>query len=442
MLVALLAWGSLGPRQAWAFVVATAGEPGCVADVDEGCDALRWPSEDPVPFRLHYRGGTVPDVAWEAAVRQALGAWAGVEGASLRFEEGEVFVGDPCPDGPLLDGEGDYEEHCPGRTEEVDFESVFSFMTESWPFGPEVIAQTTVSWDRGGVLVDADIAFNAVHYQFTSGDEEVATDLLSILTHESGHMLGLSHSAEPEATMFAVYEQGQTHLRSLDADDERGIAWLYPCEDAPCDGSVGWEGGCELAGPLIPGAAILFLLPLIRRSGRRARVPLIGLCFAAATVLAPPVAQSTLVRPLGIEELVAAADLVVRARVSAVEPYRRGIVRHTVDLEVTESWKGLAPEHIRLDQPGGRLGAAGTLAFGTPKLAPGEDVVLLLSWPEAGEPRVLGLALGAFHVKAGGTLSRDLDGIHTVSGRVPTAPASIEGLRAYVGGGESPRPTP
>jgi hypothetical protein len=61
--------------------------------------------------------------------------------------------------------------------------------------------------------------------------------LLSILTHEAGHFLGLAHSPLPNATMYAFYEQGTNDWRTLSDDDIAGICSIYPPDRAalPCD---------------------------------------------------------------------------------------------------------------------------------------------------------------------------------------------------------------
>ena len=68
----------------------------------------------------------------------------------------------------------------------------------------------------------------------------VGTDLRNTVTHESGHMLGLGHSADVNATMFASASTGETSKRTLADDDIAGICAIYPtgmkaqtCGDAP-----------------------------------------------------------------------------------------------------------------------------------------------------------------------------------------------------------------
>ncbi|GAV58089.1 Peptidase_M10 domain-containing protein/PG_binding_1 domain-containing protein, partial [Cephalotus follicularis] len=52
-------------------------------------------------------------------------------------------------------------------------------------------------------------------------------DLESVAVHEIGHLLGLGHSTDPNAVMYAEIEAG-TIKRDLDQDDIDGIHSLYP----------------------------------------------------------------------------------------------------------------------------------------------------------------------------------------------------------------------
>jgi hypothetical protein len=59
--------------------------------------------------------------------------------------------------------------------------------------------------------------------------------LPSILTHEAGHFLGLAHSSDSSAVMFASYHVNSTNLQP---DDVNGICSIYPS-----DGSRSTMGG-------------------------------------------------------------------------------------------------------------------------------------------------------------------------------------------------------
>ena len=386
------------------------------------CPVLHWETDgDPIPFRLHHDGSDEHSM-WsiETRVRSAFGTWAAVEGADIDFLEGGIFM-----------GAADYQE-----TDAIDRQSVLFFMEEGWaPRSPEVIALTSISFGEGGVIIEADIGFNADDWTFTVGDSGVRVDFLSIAVHEIGHFLGLDHSEEDGATMNARYTEGDTSLRDLTDDDRAGISAMYPCEDVPCVGDVG--PGCSMGAVSPRQALAVLLLVLLGASARdrRRRARLSGAAVLGLMLLVPNPSTGSVVESLDVDALAARADLVVRARVADVEPYLAGKVRSRISLDVLEALRGLAPETIVIDQPGGRLPTLGTYVFGMPRFEVDREVVVFLSWPEGGAPRVLGLAQGKMTVEADGSLTRDLSGLALASmGRTRPAtsaslPGGVEGLR-------------
>jgi hypothetical protein len=109
--------------------------------------------------------------------------------------------------------------------------NVVIFRDTKWPHpsGPHNIALTTVTYDtKTGEIFDADMEINVAQYQITLEDATADYDLQSVFTHEAGHFLGLAHSPDTSATMFAVYTPGSTAFRSLAADDVSGICAVYP----------------------------------------------------------------------------------------------------------------------------------------------------------------------------------------------------------------------
>jgi hypothetical protein len=116
--------------------------------------------------------------------------------------------------------------------------NVVVFRDEVWPQGKDssTIALTTVTFSKiTGEIVDADIEVNSAgDFTFTLSDSDVQTDLLSIMTHEAGHFLGMAHSYDIEATMWASYGGG-IEQRTLESDDVSGICAAYPPLETPID---------------------------------------------------------------------------------------------------------------------------------------------------------------------------------------------------------------
>lgn len=110
--------------------------------------------------------------------------------------------------------------------------NIYMFQDDDWTASGQgnALALTTVWYDwKTGEIYDADVEVNGTGGDITNGKPEDGADLLSIITHESGHFLGLAHSPfNPAATMYTVYTPGRGNLRELDQDDIDGICAIYP----------------------------------------------------------------------------------------------------------------------------------------------------------------------------------------------------------------------
>jgi len=115
--------------------------------------------------------------------------------------------------------------------------NLVTFQDDEFPFPPYVLAVTAKTLEIGpygydATIVDADILFNPAYsnttaYSFGTDTKHGYYDIESIVTHESGHTVGLVHSGVPTATMFFVLQPG-TGARTLAHDDRAWISYLYP----------------------------------------------------------------------------------------------------------------------------------------------------------------------------------------------------------------------
>jgi hypothetical protein len=129
------------------------------------------------------------------------------------------------------------------------------FHDDAWPpeLVPGVVAQTVVHADASGKYRDADIHLNGAQYRFSLDGAPGTLDLRSVLVHELGHALGLGHSTDARATMFAT--GSGKRWRSLEKDDRDGVCALYPgtgaagCDGDPCPSPfVCVAGSCQRPG--------------------------------------------------------------------------------------------------------------------------------------------------------------------------------------------------
>jgi Matrixin len=129
---------------------------------------------------------------------------------------------------------------------------VIIFDDNTWPHNDSnnTLALTTVTFDAtSGEIYDADMEINTAQQTLTVHDPIPADgyDLASIVTHETGHFLGMAHSGDTRATMFAHYRNGATSMRDLTQDDVDGICSIYPPDGNRVvgDGGTVPEDSCD-----------------------------------------------------------------------------------------------------------------------------------------------------------------------------------------------------
>lgn len=163
-------------------------------------------------------------------------------------------------------------------------------------------------------------------------------------------------------------------------------------------------------------------------------------------VLSGSAARASVAERLSLPELTARAEVVVFAQVLATETrwsddhhhlYRR------VHLQVSERWKGAAPDEVILLLRGGERDGLAERVLGVPELADGEQGVFFLR-QQGDVHRLVGLGQGAFLLRDDGTFAprtEDLslagpgaDGRLTIGehgeGAIPPTP--LEALRREV----------
>jgi MYXO-CTERM domain-containing protein len=232
------------------------------------------------------------------AVDEQGSAQQGIDAATARsliagaFEKWtSVDCGGQHPSLSMLDL-GNVSCNATGYDSEGGNINLWTFRDGAWPHGrnSSMLALTTVTFDADtGEILDADVEINSSEPALTVGDSEVAADLDSVVTHESGHFLGLSHSCETGATMLASYPVGSTAMRSLEPDDAAGLCSAFPpglhkqCDPKPKGGLSACTSGkpfdpagspaCSVhpgsgGSPALPALFALVVFGLLRRHDR------------------------------------------------------------------------------------------------------------------------------------------------------------------------------
>jgi hypothetical protein len=285
-LVALLGFA----RQASAFCRTTsvpvaigydpAAEGACWTSGDAGSFVdLAWPARSRIPYSLVSSASvqvTLADAT--AAAHLAFGAWGGPTGpdAGPMCSGGQpnVQTYDNGPVAPSVAATDCGLNPCADTVHDPLHLIVFRDTSWSGTDAVNTLALTVVTYGvHSGAIYDADTEINTYQHMVTTeeppppaGYPTNTYDLQSILTHEAGHFLGLAHSTDTSAVMYAYYHPGSVNLT---ADDVAGVCSIYP--PLPPTG-----GSCAFvpARPSGPAPVVGFLIAIL--GWRRARRALSG----------------------------------------------------------------------------------------------------------------------------------------------------------------------
>jgi hypothetical protein len=179
-------------------------------------NGMVWPdARMPVPYLIQNAGSadlSLPDVI--AGFDAAFASWQAVATSRLTFvNAGMTDLG-----------------------QAVDGQNVMLFVESNWIFGPEAAAATSITIIDG--QQEADIAVNGVNFTWAIGPpgpsiSSNVLDLQAVMTHEIGHLSGLSHTDRAFDTMYFSWSPwaGQ---RTLSIDDKLGLSELYPVAGDEC----------------------------------------------------------------------------------------------------------------------------------------------------------------------------------------------------------------
>lgn len=239
---------------------------------------LWWPENSVIAVEQSVTGNAeTPGDTEFTAVTAALATWtAPLEACgSIRFDER------PRTTGRVVAEDG----HNLVLFREVDCDDLLPACSSAgcgnardcWEHANGALALTSTFYDYGtGRITDADIELNTGGFLFTTVDSPpcvapnwavtcVASDVQNTMTHEVGHLLGLTHSPDLASTMALRALPGELSKRVLDPDSQKFICNVYPagkaargCREA-YDGELGRAASCAtMQGPALALLALLF----------------------------------------------------------------------------------------------------------------------------------------------------------------------------------------
>jgi uncharacterized protein (TIGR03437 family) len=214
---------------------------------------IRWSTQAPISYLVNPNGvpGFTTDLQKAlvaGAVDDAFRAWTVTPGTAIRFSDS----GTSQLTGTVLDGVNVISFQDPAGTHPLP-PGVLAVTTTSYAPAPGLYALPNgrqITAQFAGQIFDADILFNS-SIAF-SPNSVTAADIVSILEHEVGHMLGLDHTGVLSSVMNPFGESGDaSSSRNLQTDDVITAASIYPAATFAADsgsitGTVTTSGGAAV----------------------------------------------------------------------------------------------------------------------------------------------------------------------------------------------------
>lgn len=202
-----------------------------------GC-GLRWYADATlttppvIPVQLDNRGlDGISTAQWQAALVTALDQW---QSSTCTTASGTSKVGFSLQFAgaatPTVLGAGCSNATVPCTAKVNNGNFVRAVKTgEEWKQSTTIFALTTLTFDTcTGEIIDGDIELDDSHHDFcTDNCAPGQQSLCNTLSHETGHLLGLDHSAFAEATMDNSGPSGQTKKCTLHGDDRQAVCTTY-----------------------------------------------------------------------------------------------------------------------------------------------------------------------------------------------------------------------
>ena len=179
---------------------------------------VRWMEADAgqaVRYFLNQNGSPVSG-GGVAELGRAMAAWSEQSGAAIRLE----IAGQTNSCGIVFDNQNTISfGDCLSQLDPpIGCAGIVALTSVSWIRETKVVAGTT--FNR---LLESDTVFNDGMNCFLAN----SANLAEVACHELGHSIGLGHSADPGALMWASAHGGGRDA-SLGADDRAGILAIYP----------------------------------------------------------------------------------------------------------------------------------------------------------------------------------------------------------------------